>query len=123
MKTSTWLAALFKSIDTKNTQAFADFLAGDVLFRFGNAPAVKGRKAVAETVRGFFQSIRGLHHELTQIWIQEDAIICHGQVTYTRIDGSILSVPFANIFTLSGDVVSRYLIFVDLSELYASPVK
>ena len=121
METTKLLAALFESIDAKNTQAFAVFLSEDVLFRFGNAPAVEGRRAVAETVQGFFQSIRGLRHELAQTWTQGDSVVCHGQVTYTRKDGSTLCVPFANIFGLAEGRVSRYLIFVDVSELYTSP--
>jgi SnoaL-like domain len=120
MQTKTWLTDLFKSIDTMNTQSFAKNLSDNVIFRFGNAPAIQGRNAVLDTVDSFFKSIRGLHHEIAQSWIQADSVICHGMVTYTRHDGSTLAVPFANIFRLSGKLVSHYLIFVDVSALYAA---
>ncbi|HVC29282.1 MAG TPA: nuclear transport factor 2 family protein [Gammaproteobacteria bacterium] len=115
-----WLTDLFKNIDSKDSAAFAKFLSEDVEFRFGNSPVIKDRKAITETVEAFFKSIRGLHHEITQTWIQADSVICHGMVTYTRHDSTTLTVPFANIFTLSSNLVSRYLIFVDLSALYSS---
>lgn len=115
------LGDLFKNIDAMDATAFAQHLAENVEFRFGNAPAVTGRKTVMETVAGFFQSIGGLHHELIQTWHQGDSAICHGMVTYTRKDGSTLTVPFANIFTFSEGLVARYLIFVDTSALYANP--
>ncbi len=123
MATNKWLTDLFKSIDSKDSQRFTQNLSDDVEFRFGNASAVQGRKAVSGTVETFFKSIRGLHHEILQAWTQADSVICHGMVTYIRHDGSTLCVPFANIFTLRSGKVSRYLIFVDVSELYASPVK
>jgi ketosteroid isomerase-like protein len=118
MSTATWLTDLFKCIDSKDSQGFTKYLSEDVVFRFGNAPEVKGREAVMKTVESFFQSLRGLHHELDQTWHQKDTATCHGLVTYTRHDGSSLTVPFANIFTLLGSKVYRYLIFVDVSALY-----
>jgi hypothetical protein len=42
----------------------------------------------------------------------------HGEVTYTRHDGSRLSVPFANIFKLDGTRVREYLVFADVSPLW-----
>ena len=40
-----------------------------------------------------------------------------GQVTYTRHDGSQLSVPFANIFKLRDNLIEEYRIFGDFSAL------
>ncbi|MDE2236049.1 MAG: nuclear transport factor 2 family protein [Gammaproteobacteria bacterium] len=120
MTSESWLMELFKCIDTRNADGFARYLSENVEFRFGNSPAVTGREAVMQAVDGFFLSIGGLHHELIQTWCQGDSVICHGIVTYTRKAGSTLSVPFANIFTLTGKLVSRYLIFVDISALYSA---
>ena len=39
------LDRLFKAIDSKDAAQFVSFLAEDGEFRFGNAPAVKGREA------------------------------------------------------------------------------
>jgi hypothetical protein len=57
---------------------------------------------------------------VAEIWKKEGVVICHGIVTYTRHDSSTLSVPFANIFRLDGDLIREYLIYVDVSELYKS---
>ncbi len=115
-----WTMQLFQSIDNQDTDAFLTFLAGDVLFCFGNADPVNGKAAVGEVVSGFFKSIKGIHHDLVKIWDEEDAVICHGTVTYTRHDSTTLSVPFANILALGDDVIKEYRIFVDTSELYNS---
>ena len=41
-----------------------------------------------------------------------------GNVTYTRLDGSTLSVDFSNTFRLNGNKIKDYLIFIDNSDLY-----
>jgi ketosteroid isomerase-like protein len=117
IKREGWTRRLFESIDDTDVDGFAAFLADDVSFTFGNAPSVKGKAAVRDVVGGFFGSIKGLRHDLERVWDEEDTVICHGKVTYTRHDSSTLSVPFANILGVRGDLITEYLIFVDTSEL------
>jgi ketosteroid isomerase-like protein len=109
---------LFRAIDARDTQVFLSFLGDDVVFRFGNAAPIAGKPAVGEAVAAFFASIAALSHDVQEIWDTGDAVICHGQVGYTRHDGTQLSVPFANIFRMSGDSIGEYLIFADNSQLY-----
>ena len=113
-----WARRLFSSIDNRDGDAFAAFLADDVEFRFGNAEPVKGRAAVHAAVSGFFQSISAVRHQLDRVWRTDDAAVCHGNVTYTRHDGSTLGVPFANVMYLRDGLVVNYLIFADVSSLY-----
>ena len=114
-----WLADLFAAIDGKNVERFLGFLADDARFRFGNIPASQGKQAIGAAVSGFFDSIDACHHEVVGSWTQPDSLICHGQVTYTRRDHSRVTVPFANVLMLRGGLIRDYLIFVDVSPLYA----
>ncbi len=118
MKSDEWVKQLFQTIDNQNAEAFVAFLSDNVFFQFGNAEPVRGKMAVGETVNGFFGSIKGLHHNVTEILENPGIVICHGTVTYTRHDSSILSVPFANIFKVDADLIKDYMIYVDVSELY-----
>ena len=120
MARTDWVTRLFNSIDNKDTEAFLGFLSADVVFRFGNGNPVSGRATVAEVVSGFFDSIREIHHDLVSIWDKEEAVICHGTVTYTRHDSTTLSVPFANVLGVGDGLIEEYLIFADVSELYES---
>ena len=115
-----WIAALFATIDRQDAEAFAGFLADDARFAFGNLPAVAGRAAIRDFVAGFFSSIRALSHVVPDAWQAGDAVICRGEVTYTRHDGSVLTVPFANVFRMDGDKVRDYRIYTDASALYAA---
>ena len=118
MKRDEWFKKLFQAIDNQNSEAFLAFLSENVFFQFGNAKPVRGKMAVGDSVNGFFESIKGLQHNLTEILVISDTVICHGTVTYTRHDSSILSVPFANIFKVDADLIKDYIIYVDISELY-----
>ncbi len=119
MPSPTWIDQLFASIDARDAERFGSFLAPDACFRFGNAPAVHGQAAIQEYVAGFFAALAGLRHEIQDVWTPPDATICHGQVTYTRLDASTLTVPFADVLKGDAGVVHEYLIFADTSTLFA----
>ena len=112
------LENLFKSIDTKNTQGFINFITDDCVFQFGNNPQVEGKPKIEKTIDWFFNSIYGISHELLKSWETDEALVCHGNVTYTRLDKSTLTVPFANILYLRDGLINKYLIYVDTSQLY-----
>jgi len=110
---------LFEAIDAQDTSKFLTFLSSDVRFQFGNWPASVGRDAVGEAVDGFFASISALSHDLLNVWVLEDHIIARGEVTYTRKDGSQLTLPFTNVFGIAEDKINDYQIYMDINPLYA----
>ena len=118
MNTAAMVKDIFNSIDTKNTQDFIGFMTEDCVFQFGNAPAIKGKSEIEKNIDVFFGSIEGISHSLIESWQTENSLICHGSVTYTRLDKSKLTVPFANILYLKDGLISQYLIYVNNSELY-----
>ncbi len=115
-----WLDSLFASIDDMDAERFAAHLAPDALFQFGNAPAVRGTEAIVVAVGGFFQAIAGVGHRLLGHWACGDTTICHGLVTYRRLDGGVVTVPFANVMTMDGAMAHEYRIFADVSPLFAA---
>ena len=118
MNEQDWLPNLFSAIDNKDTSAFTSFLTEDCAFRFGNLPTVQGKTHIGEFVSGFFDSLKSLSHEVIEQWNIPTGTICHGMVTYTRLDDSVLTVPFSNILKLNGEGIDEYLIFADTSRLY-----
>jgi ketosteroid isomerase-like protein len=114
-----WWNSLLATIDGKHAHDFAQFLTQDGEFRFGNQPSVHGREHVEAYVAAFFGMIGSSRHELERTWRDGDTRVCEGRVTYTRLDGSQLTVPFANVFYLRGDEIARYLIFIDNGALFA----
>ena len=118
MSNTAWLAQLFRNIDARDTDAFVSYLTEDALFQFGNAAPVRGKEAVRDAVAAFFSSIRSLSHAVHGSWAHPEAVVMHGEVTYTRHDGTRLTVPFANVLKMEGTSIQEYHVFTDLSELF-----
>jgi limonene-1,2-epoxide hydrolase len=112
------LDELFAAVDAKNTERFLGFLTDEASFRFGSAPPVHGRVAIRAAVGGFFDSIAGLRHNLTRILTEDDVMICEGEVTYTRLDGSDICLPFTDVFEWEGGLIAVYKIYMDVGPLY-----
>ena len=50
---------------------------------------------------------------------QARATIVESNVTYTRKDGSRVTVPVVTIYREDGDVIADYRVFIDLAPLFA----
>jgi ketosteroid isomerase-like protein len=118
MPDRSWWQSLFERIDAKDVQGFLGFLTDDAEFRFANHPPVTGREAVGGFVGGFFGAIGGSRHRFVHAWEDAATAACEGEVTYTRHDGSTLTVPFVNVFYMRDGKVARYLIYIDNSTLF-----
>ena len=119
MADNAWTTEMFQSIDAKDTERFLAFLTEEAQFCFGNALPRLGRQDIAALLAGFFASIKALRHDVLNTWTVPDYVLCQETVTYTRHDGSTLSVPFVDVFSMRGTLVKDYLIYVDASHLYA----
>ena len=113
-----WLNEVFTIIDYKDAKDLSQFLTDDVEFCFGNQPPIIGRAASIQAISDFFQAIESLAHSIEDVILDDERIVCRGRVTYTRFDGTILTTQFSNWFYLHGDLISRYMVFVDNSELF-----
>jgi ketosteroid isomerase-like protein len=114
-----WLDGLFTAIDAKDTSSFLEYLTDDALFRFGSAPAARGKGEISAALDGFFSSIKGLTHSLGNVLENESTIVCEGEVAYQRMDDSEVTLPFTNVFEVNGALVSHYKIYIDIAPLYA----
>lgn len=107
------------TVDKMDAKGFASHFTEDGLFRFGNAPTVKGRGEVADAVEQFFSSIKGLEHRIIDTWNAEGTDIVEVDVTYTRHDGSTVDLMAACVLRLDGELVSDYRIYMDINPLFA----
>ena len=110
---------LFASIDAMDTESFVSFIAEDCTFRFGSSPPVTGRDGIRASVNDFFSMFAALRHDLTRIVSDDKAIVCEGEVTYTRHDGSQITLPFCNVFEVDSGLISVYRIYIDIAPLFA----
>lgn len=110
---------LFASIDAMDAEGFVAFIATDATFRFGSSPPVNGRPAIRQSVESFFSMFAGLRHELQRVIVDGGTAVCEGEVTYTKHDGSKITLPFANIFEIKAGLISIYRIYIDMGPVFA----
>ena len=111
---------LFASIDAMDTESFLGFIAEDCTFRFGSSPPITGRDGIRASVNDFFSMFAGLRHDLFHVIADDNGIVCEGEVTYTRHDGSEITLPFADAFELEGNLIAHYRIYMDINPLFAA---
>lgn len=111
------LRGMFAAIDSQDASSFASYLADDAIFRFGSAPPVQGKDAIAAAVSGFFSTIAGCTHAIAKTVVDGDTLVCEGKVTYERHDGSTVTLPFADILEYDGELIANYKIYIDIGPL------
>lgn len=122
MEIPAWIRDLFAAIDARDAEAFAGFLCGDAVFRYGSQPPVPGQDAVRVHVAAFFAGLAGLRHEVQGFWWGEPGRVCfvQGQVAYTLPGGGQVSLPFLNLFRMRDGKVAEYLVYADPTPMYGA---
>jgi ketosteroid isomerase-like protein len=111
---------MFAVVDRLDADAFAQYYAPDAVLRFGNAEPVHGREAIRRTYAEFFATLDGLRHDMQHFFHQDRTHLAEALVTYTRRDGSLVTVPAMSVFhTREDGLIDSYRIYVDLAPLYA----
>ena len=117
-----WWKRVLAVVDAGDADDFVELLTPDAQFRFGNAAVIVGHEAIHAAVAAFFAAIASSRHRLLGTWSGAGTAVCEGEVTYARHDGSVVSVPFANVFELRADKIAAYRIYIDNSSLFREPV-
>ena len=101
-----------------DTESFLSFIHKDATFRFGSSPAVTGHAGIRTAVEGFFSSFAALQHDLQRVIADGNNVACEGEVTYTRHDGSKITLPFVNVFEIDGELILQYRVYIDIAPLF-----
>lgn len=112
------VAKVYAAIDTMSGRKFANFLTPGATFVFGSGPAVVGRKAIAEYVDHFFGMIKGIRHDVEEVWEFQPICISRFTVTYSRKSGDSIAVPGVNVWRMEGLLIDDYRIYIDVNALW-----
>jgi uncharacterized protein (TIGR02246 family) len=123
--TQRYVADLFDAVDALDAKAFAERFTEDGTFRFGNAPAVAGRRQIEESVAGFFSTISGLKHAIVGVWSGgwEGGAVTSVEttVTYRRKDTTVTDgIPVTSTLRMRGDLIADFRVFADISPVFAA---
>ena len=108
MLSQDWWNGLFAAIDGKDTPQFLSYLSQDAEFRFGNGPSALGTKTWARPCQASSARFQPASTSGCTTWEGPDSAVAEGTVTYTRLDGSTITLPFVDVFHFRGDRIGRY---------------
>ena len=77
------------------------------------------RASIQAAVDGFFGTIAGCSHNVQKTLDNGSTVVCEGEVTYRRQNGSQITLPFVDVFEYDGDLIAQYKIYMDINPLYA----
>jgi hypothetical protein len=116
-----WFNDLLDYVDSGSAIAFASNFVNQGEFTWGNFPRLTGRTAITEFTQGFFSQIESVEHHLTSyhLWGEDLYATTTGTVTFTKLDGATVTVPFAtgSYFTSDGTKMTKYQVYLDPSPL------
>jgi hypothetical protein len=98
---------------------FLSFFAPDCTMGFGSYPLVHGLSGVRDMIAPVFAGVAGMRHRRLGLWVHDDATVARGEVTYTRHDGSTVTIPFMTYFELADGRIRSTHVYIDIAPLYA----
>jgi ketosteroid isomerase-like protein len=113
-----FVSKVYEAIDSMDEQGFANCLTENCTFVYANSDPVIGRANAAAASQNFLKQLAGIKHHLLNVWAFEDVIVSQISVTYTRKDGSELTIPAVTIWKLQDRLIDEYRIYVDISPLF-----
>jgi len=116
-----WTSDFFRDADTLDVERLISWFAEPIEVRFGNAPPIHGRTSAEQAFRQFYSSLSGMRHRREVLVSSGDLAAQMAVVTYTRRDGSEISMPVAShLRRVGGQQIDRLWIFIDMAPLFGT---
>ncbi|WP_069789855.1 nuclear transport factor 2 family protein [Cyanobacterium sp. IPPAS B-1200] len=107
------VTALFARGEAFDSQGFTEFFVDNPVYQFGNFEPCLDKGAIFESVKYFFSQVSALYHDIKMMWETGNTVIVEMDVMYWRKDGSLVTLPCADIFRFEGEKVAELRIFMD----------
>ena len=112
------IEAVFAAIDSGDIDGATRFFCDDITVHFANVGPLIGSTAFVGLYSQFSGVLQGVRHEIHDVWcVVENRNVLVAKMTahYTRVDGEQVSLPCCNIFRMSGELISDYQVFMDIT--------
>ena len=114
-----WIEELYAAIDARDITFVDRLCTPDTIVRFANHPPAEGRDQVRGALTHVWGTIGGLHHNIEQVTEEGERAVVEAVIDYTRLDGSVVSIPAATVIERRDGLVASQRIYIDMSPLEA----
>ena len=115
------IRTMFAGSDSGDIDTFISCLTDDAVVVFGSYEPVAGKEAIRALSDDLLSKVASVRHEFHNIWnaVEDpDVYIAQISVHYTKLDRSIVSVPCATVFRMTGDLVAKYSVYMDPTGIF-----
>lgn len=106
--------------ESNSADEFASIFTEDAVYQFGNADPIIGRSGIRDSSVVFRQKVKAVAHNIKSIWETGDTAICEMDVTYTRHDGKVFTLPCTDVIRMEGDLIRQLNIYMDITPVFAA---
>ncbi len=112
-----YVAQVFDCDENKKLHEFTLLLTPKGYIQFGSNPRVTGRENIEQMLIGFNKTFKHLGQHIIKVFKDtREEIVYSAEATYSFEDGTTLDpIPYMVHLTFKGDVVSDYIIYIDLA--------
>jgi hypothetical protein len=104
---------------TRSVDEFISYFSENAEYVFANNSPIVGRKQIQESSTQFRKRLKGVIHEIENIWEFGDVVICEMNVTYLRLDGQTLTLPCTDLIEMDGNLFKKLQVFMDITLVFA----
>jgi limonene-1,2-epoxide hydrolase len=117
----TWYEDFYAGVDAMDITVVERLCTPDTTVRFANHPPAEGRDQVCAALEHRWSTIRGLHHNIKAVTEAGERCVIEAVVDYTRLDGSVVSIPAATAIERRDGLIATQRIYIDMAPLDAPP--
>ena len=111
---------LIKLFEAMKVDELLIYFTDDAEYCFANYPAAIGKEVIEATIKASpLGQIKPIAFNIEYIQGKDDVVICELEVSYTRPDGSALTLPCLDVFRMAGDKIRSMRVYMDPSPLLA----
>eukprot|EP00899_Mesostigma_viride_P006295 jgi/Mesvir1/15667/Mv03268-RA.1 len=115
---TTIVKRLFSRGEASDSAGFITFFTTQPVYQFGNFDVALDKSAIFNGAQNFFNGIHAVYHDIKAMWEVHDAQFVEMDVSYWRLDGSMVTLPCFDIFRFNGDKVSELRIFMNCNPVF-----
>jgi ketosteroid isomerase-like protein len=113
----TWWEEVYEAVDGKDVTVVDRLFTEDTSLKFNYHPAVVGRDAVREAMKHFWSTVAAMKHTFHTVVEQGNAAALEATCTYTKLDGTVVSLPVVTVIDRRDGMVAAQRIYIDMAPL------
>ena len=113
-----WIEALNRAMDAQDAKAMASYFTKGGSYRDANDFTVVGKSNIMDYFEAFFLKMKSSKHQLVALRDIDNVVVCEGLVTYERLDGIEVRIPYCHVIHLENNEISKYFVYVDNTPLF-----